>query len=241
MEVSTHGSAKLRRLFNRACADYQLLQDGDRVLVAVSGGKDSMVLTRLLGERARLHKPRIEVAAVHVVMDNVPYATDQDYLRQYCEECGVQLHVVHTHFDPTTDRRKTPCFLCSWYRRKALFLYASEHGYTKVALGHHQDDILVTMLMNLTFEGSFSSMPPLLPMAHYPVSLIRPLCLVPEAMVRDEATLLGVRPQHKLCPYETTTRRTTMQGIYQQLEQMNPEARYSMWRALQGRSQSNEG
>lgn len=223
---------RLRRLFHRGCADYQLLEDGDRVLVALSGGKDSMVLARLLGEQARLHKPRIQVAAAHVVMDNIPYATDLDYLQHYCQEYGLPLEIIHTAFDASTDRRHTPCFLCSWYRRKALFQYAEAQGYNKVALGHHQDDILVTLLMNLTFEGSLGTMRPLMQMEHYPLSVIRPLCLVPETLTRTLADEMQLPPQRKLCPYETTTRRDDMQRIFHQLEEMNPEARYSMWRAI---------
>lgn len=229
---TSHTLTRLRRLFHKGCADYHLLEDGDRVLVALSGGKDSMVLARLLGEQARLHKPRIEVAAAHVVMDNIPYATDLDYLQHYCQEYGMPLEVIHTTFDATTDRRHTPCFLCSWYRRKALFQYAEAKGYNKVALGHHQDDILVTLLMNLTFEGSLDTMRPLMQMKHYPLAVIRPLCLAPEELTRSLAEEMQLPPQRSLCPYETATRRDDMQRIFRQLQEMNPEARYSMWRAV---------
>lgn len=223
---------KLRRLFNRGCADYGLLADGDRVLIALSGGKDSMVLTQLLGERARLHKPQIEVEAVHVVMDNIPYASDLDYLQDYCSECGVRLTVLHTSFDASTDTRRTHCFLCAWNRRKTLFEYASANGFNKVALGHHQDDILASLLMSMTFEGAFATMPPILPMEHYPLSIIRPMCIVPQALIQSYAIEAGVQPQKARCPYETETRRTSMENILRQLEAMNPEARYSLWNAM---------
>ena len=223
---------RLKRLFNKACGDYALLQDSDRVLVAVSGGKDSMLLARLMAERSRLHKPKISVAAAHVVMDNIPYAADEDYLRDYCQGFGIDLHVLHTRFDPTTDRRHTPCFLCSWYRRKALFEYAAEHGFNKVALGHHQDDFLVTLLMNETFEGSFSTMKPAMPMEHYPFTLIRPLCLIPEPLLKDVADAEGIKPLQKDCPYERATHRTAMTDIFRRLEDLNPDVRHSLWLAL---------
>lgn len=191
-----------------------------------------MVLTRLLAERARLHVPHFEVAAAHIVMDNVPYASSATYLQQYCSALGVPLHILHARFD--TDTRQRPaCFLCSWHRRKTLFQFAQQEGYNKVALGHHQDDLLVTLLMNLTFEGSFSTMAPLLPMEHYPINLIRPLCLVPEALIREFATTEGIQPPVRQCPYENTTRRTTMTEFLHQLEAINPEARYSLLHALQ--------
>lgn len=223
---------KLKRLFGRGCGEYALLADGDRVLVAVSGGKDSMALTHLLAQQAQLHKPRIQVEAAHVVMDNIPYETDAEYLHQFCSEHGIRLHILHTSFDPTTDHRHTPCFLCAWHRRKALFSFAAELGFNKVALGHHQDDVLTTMLMSLTYEGAFSAMPASLPMEHYPLTLIRPLLLVPENLIKEWAEEHGIRKQKHNCPYERTTRRTDLHRILQQLEALNPEVRYSMWRAM---------
>lgn len=273
MTAHTHYT-KLQRLFRKACGDYGLLADGDRVLVALSGGKDSMVLARLLAGQARRHVPRIEVAAAHVVMDNIPYAADHEYLRQFCEEGGVPLTILHTRFDTSAPeaapeaesgflqeiapakgetaapagsapmvphrqsdgayrrRQKTPCFLCAWYRRKALFEYATQQGYNKIALGHHQDDFLVTLLMNLTYEGRFESMQPMLPMKHYPLSLIRPLCLSPESLIAETATTLGVQPLPHKCPHDRATRRDSLTAIFRQLEALNPEARYSMWKSL---------
>lgn len=223
---------KIRREFRRACAEYDLLEDGDRILVALSGGKDSLMLLRLMAEQARIHKPRIEVAAAHVVMDNIPYATEDGYLQEYCERLGVRLHVLHAAFDESTDKRKTKCFLCAWNRRKALFRFATEQGYTKVALGHHQDDFLVTWLLNITYEGSTDGMRPKMPMQHYPIQVIRPLCLVQEQWIREVAEREGWAKMKRLCPYETATRRTDMTRILSELESLNPEARYSMWHAL---------
>ena len=161
---------KIRRLFRKACADYRLLEDGDRVLVALSGGKDSLELVRLMAEQSRIHKPKIEVEVAHVIMDNIPYETDRTYIKEFCEQAGVKLHILHASFDESTDRRKTKCFLCSWHRRKALFSFARDNNFNKVALGHHMDDVLITMLMNLTFEGTTSSMQPMMKMRHYPIS-----------------------------------------------------------------------
>lgn len=223
---------KIRRLFNKGCVEYGLLEDGDRILLAVSGGKDSLELVRLMGRRAKIFKPRIEVKAVHVVMDNIPYESDTSYLKAFCEENGVALEVLHSCFEESTDRRKTKCFLCSWNRRKALLQYATEHGFNKVALGHHQDDILTTMLMNITFEGSFSTMMPKLKMEHYPVSIIRPLCLVKESMIREYAERAGFHKQKAACPFEEVTKRAKMQEVFNELEEINPEARNSMWKAI---------
>lgn len=221
---------KITRLFRRACAEYSLLEDGDKVLVALSGGKDSLMLTRLLARQQKIFKPRIQVAAAHVVMDNIPYESDTAYLQDFCRAEDIDLHVLHSSFDESTDKRKTHCFLCAWNRRKALFEFARDNGYNKVALGHHMDDFLVTMLMNMTFEGSFGGMTPLMPMRHYPLSVIRPMCLVHESMIESVAG--EFRKQKRSCPYEHDTQRTRMTQLLRELEEINPEARYSMWKAV---------
>ena len=223
---------KVLKQFNKGCVDYHLLDDGDRILIALSGGKDSLELVRLLAQRSRIFKPQIEVEAAHIIMDNIPYETDRSYIQHFCEENGIKLHILHSSFDESTDPRKTRCFLCAWNRRKTLFEFAVSHGFNKIALGHHMDDILVTLLMNITFEGSHSTMQPSLTLKHYPLTIIRPLCLVHEADIRLVAEELHFCKQKTLCPYEETTRRADMQAIFQQLEQMNPEARYSLWRSV---------
>ena len=160
---------KVLKQFNKGCVDYHLLEDGDRILIALSGGKDSLELVRLLAQRARIYKPHIEVEAAHIIMDNIPYETDRSYIQHFCEENGIKLHILHSSFDESTDPRKTRCFLCAWNRRKTLFEFAVNHGFNKIALGHHMDDILVTLLMNITFEGSHSTMQPSLSLKHYPL------------------------------------------------------------------------
>lgn len=232
---------QIRHKFHAACGDFALLEDGDRVLVAVSGGKDSLMLLRLLAERARLYKPRFTVEAAHVVMDNIPYETDRSFLQRFCDNLGVTLHILHSSFDESTDRRKTKCFLCAWNRRKTLFQFATERGFNKVALGHHQDDFITTWLMNVTFEGSVDTMRPAMPMRHYPLTVIRPLCLVHEEWIEEVAAASktggnegkAFERQKTPCPYETVTRRADMNAIFHQLQQLNPEARFSLWRAIQ--------
>ena len=140
---------RLMRRFHMACADYGLLEDGDHVLIGLSGGKDSLLLTELLGRQARIYKPSIRVTAVYVSVENIGYQTDVTYLQSYCEEWGVPFVHKTTRYDelPAEHRNKNHCFLCSWYRRKALFDVAREMGCNKIALGHHRDDILETLLL----------------------------------------------------------------------------------------------
>lgn len=227
--------SKIKKLFNKGCTDHHLLSDGDRILIALSGGKDSLMLARLLALRSRIYSPRISVEAAHVIMDNIPYETDRSYLQAFCDELGIKLHILHSLFDESTDPRKTRCFLCAWNRRKTLFNFAVENGFNKIALGHHNDDIIVTYLMNITFEGSAHTMPPILQLEHYPLQIIRPLCLVHEDDIREMAEKLGFQKQKALCPYEEVTNRKAMTDVFHHLQSLNPEARYSLSRVALGK------
>ena len=244
---------RLKERFVKAMATYHLIEDDDRILVGLSGGKDSLLLTELLAKRAKIDHPRFSVEALHVRMENIHYETDTSYLQQFCDSLGIRLHVKTTRFEVFDEnnaadneiikfkvqsskfkrRQKQPCFLCSWNRRKEMFNLAQELGCNKIALGHHQDDIIHTTLLNLCFQSRFGTMPALLKMRKMPLTIIRPLCLIPEADIKAYAKLQGYQKQQKLCPYETNSHRTDIKQIYDRLEQLNPEVRYSIWSALE--------
>ena len=137
-----------------------------------------------------------------------------------------------TSFDPSSDRRKTPCFLCSWYRRKALFEIAKEGNFNKIALGHHQDDLFETLLMNMTFQGSFATMPPRLSMEKFDMTIIRPLCLIAENELSELARMENYPRQEKNCPYEKDSHRTEIRKILQQLQSLSPQLRGHLWNSM---------
>ena len=220
----------IRERFVKAFATYHLLEDDDHVLVALSGGKDSLCLLEMLGKRAKISHPRFCVEAIHVRMENIAYETSTTYLEQFCKDLDIPLHIVTTRFEPSD--KKPPCFLCSWYRRKEIFNLAQALGCNKIALGHHQDDLLHTCLMNQFYQGRFDTMPALLRMRKMPLSIIRPLCMVEEADIQRYAELRGYEKQIKLCPYETDSHRDDMRALFEQIQQQNPEARHSLWNAL---------
>lgn len=223
---------RIQKCFNKGVVQYGLLEDGDKILVGLSGGKDSLALLELLALRSRIYKPKFSVVAAHVVMKNISYESDMDYLRSYAESLGVPFICYETSFDPSTDTRKSPCFLCSWNRRKALFTVAKEQGCNKIALGHHMDDILETLLMNMTFQGAFSTMPPKLVMRKFDMTIIRPMCLVHEADLLQMAAYRGYKKQIKNCPYEKDSNRSSIKEVFHTLEKLNPEARYSLWGSM---------
>ena len=221
---------RIRERFVKAFVTYHLLEDGDYVLVGLSGGKDSLCLLEMLGKRAKIDQPKFRVEAIHVRMENISYETSTDYLEQFCKELDVPLHIVTTRFEASD--KKPPCFLCSWNRRKQLFNLAQELGCNKIALGHHQDDLLHTCLMNQFYQGRFDTMPALLKMRKMPLSIIRPFCMVEESDIRRYAELRDYEKQVKLCPYETASHRDDMRRLFEQIQRMNPEARHSLWNAI---------
>lgn len=237
---------KLNERFVKAFVTYKLLEDDDHVLVGLSGGKDSLLLTELLAKRARIDRPRFKVEAVHVRMENIHYETSTDYLQQFCNNLGIPLHIVTTSFDhsdisyslnhsPLTihKKEKPACFLCSWNRRKQLFNLAQELGCNKIALGHHRDDLIHTSLMNLMYQGRFDTMTPILEMRKMPLAIIRPLCLIDEEQISQYAVLSNYEKQVKQCPFEHETNRTTATELFATMEQMNPEVRHSIWNAIE--------
>ena len=238
---------RLNERFVKAMATYHLIEDDDHILVGLSGGKDSLLLTELLAKRARIDHPRFKVEALHVRMENIRYESDTSYLQQFCEDLGIRLHLKTTSFNldhlenpdnlenldrQRLRRQKQPCFLCSWQRRKELFNLAQQLGCNKIALGHHQDDLIHTALMNITFQGRFDTMPASLKMRKMPLTIIRPLCMMEESDIKAYAEMQGYQKQAKLCPYETDSHRTDIKRLFDQMEQINPEARFSIWRAL---------
>lgn len=223
---------KVQEKVKKAIFEYGLIADGDRILIGLSGGKDSLALVDLLGRRSKIFNPRFEVVVAHIVMTNIPYCSDMDYLKSCADEHGLPFIVHETSFDASTDTRKSPCFLCSWTRRKALFDIAKKYACNKIALGHHQDDILETLLMNMIHQGAIGTMPPRLKMDKFDMEIIRPMCLVEEKELIRIATWKGYRKQIKNCPYESGSCRSDMKEVLARLEAINPEARYSLWNSM---------
>lgn len=223
---------RIHKQFNRATKEYAMLHDGDKILIALSGGKDSLTMLQLMAERSRIYKPQISIVAAHVRMSNIPYSADSKFLEEFCKNLGVELQILESGFDASTDKCKSPCFLCSWNRRKALFTLAQEIGCNKIALGHNMDDFIETMLMNMTFQGTFSAMAPVMKMDKFPMTIIRPLCLVNENDVEKYSCERQFPPLNKNCPYENSSHRKSMKDMLAHLETLNPEARYNLWGAM---------
>jgi len=224
---------KFNRFFRKAVNTYGLIPLGATVISGLSGGKDSLALLEQLADaryRKQLHH---NVIAVHVRMQNISYQADVEYLSDFCKRLDVPFLIYDTSFDLESDHRKSPCFLCSWQRRKALFEVAKQHKSNIIALGHHQDDMIETLLMNMAFQGSIASMPPKLTMEKFDMKIIRPFALLTEADIQRYSDIKKFQPTIKNCPYEKGSFRAEIKKMVSQLAQLNPKVRSSIFAAMQ--------
>jgi len=193
----------LARRLSRAQRDFGLIEDGDRVLVALSGGKDSAALLHVLTFWRRQAAVDFEVAAVHVEVDG---AAGNDRRREavarLAASVGVPIDFVAMPRDtgPAPGGREThPCFRCAWHRRESLFHWAGSHGFGKLALGHHLDDAAETVLMNLLYKGGLDGMAPRRVYFGGKVTLIRPLILAEEKELARVTACLDHEPSVCAC------------------------------------------
>lgn len=220
------------RKTGKAIYDYGLIENGDKILVGVSGGKDSLALLEVLALRARDKKHNYCVVAAHIAVQNVAYEVDEEYVRQFCEQLGVVF--IHRTIEAGVHEGsdKPACFVCSWNRRKALFEIAREEGCNKLALGHHRDDAVESLLMSMMFNGTIASMPPKLTMFDGTFTLIRPLIYQSNEATARYALYRNFRKQKKQCPYERATHRDAVARIIQEMESLSPHVKNNLFAAM---------
>lgn len=220
------------RKVGKAIHDYCLIEPGDQILVGVSGGKDSLALLEVLALRARDPKQKYTVVAAHIAVENVAYEVDGEYVEQLCRDLGVKYVHRTIGAEVREGSDKPACFVCSWHRRKALFEIAKEEGCHKLALGHHRDDAVESLLMSMMFNGTIASMPPRLEMFDHTFTLIRPLIYLTNEETRRYAEFRNFKKQKKNCPYEQATQRETVGRLIQQMEKLSPHVRSNLFAAM---------
>ncbi len=199
-------SPKLSSLIDKAVFDYHLIEKGDRILIGASGGKDSTALIKYFADRARRPDCAFEYKALFIKSDFAPDFPEGilSLFRQW-EVPFEQLNV--NVLERVKPGQKMSCWWCSTQRRTELLNYAISNGYNKIALGHHMDDILETLIMNMLNKGELASMPPSLKYDNFPVTVIRPLCYVSVERLIAEAEQGGYAGYTCTCDYQDNSGR----------------------------------
>jgi tRNA 2-thiocytidine biosynthesis protein TtcA len=227
--------ARIAKKATQAITEFGLIDDGDRVMVGLSGGKDSWALMQILDVLRRRAPIDFSVVAVNV---NSGYTNFRhDLVTEACRARGWECHIEHTTIgavmDDILDDGDTPCSLCARLRRGVLYRLAAQHGATKIALGHHLDDVVETLLLNLFFQGSLKAMPAKLVSNNRRHVVIRPLVYVTEAEARTYTQECGLPVIGCCCPAcgDLSLKRQRIKRMIAEFELEHPDVKHSMIKA----------
>jgi tRNA 2-thiocytidine biosynthesis protein TtcA len=236
MPYASELETRIAKKVTRAITEHNLIEDGDRVMIGLSGGKDSWALIQILDVLRR--RAPIDFSLVAVNIDSGYDGYEHHRLTEACAARGWELHVEHTSIGETIeeilDTSDTPCSLCARLRRGALYRLARQVGATKIALGHHADDFIETLLLNVFFQGSIKAMPARLVSDDGAHVVIRPLAYVLESEARAYAKEAELPVIGCCCPAcgDLSLQRQRMKRLVAQLEVEHPEIKSSILKAL---------
>jgi tRNA 2-thiocytidine biosynthesis protein TtcA len=224
----------LKKWLEKAVMDYGMIAAGDRLLVGVSGGMDSMAMLDLL------NTPMVFVPPFSLVVVHIDSGFDPDYagyetLERYLQDGGYDFVLEKTDIGPLSHsefNRKNPCFLCSRLRRKRIFEIAAARGCNKIAFAHHRDDIIETLLINLFYGREISTMLPDQTIFGGKLHIIRPLAYLQEELVKKYGKERGFPMIENGCPTSRTSRRRYVKDLLNDLGRENPQIRENIWKAM---------
>ncbi len=234
-EEHAHLERRLTRDMAQAVRDFSMIEEGDKVMVAISGGKDSYTMLHLLRRMQKTAPISFDLVAVNLDQGHPGYPVER--LRGWLEQQGYDFRIVHEDTYSVVKEKvpegKTYCSLCSRLRRGILYSLAQELGCTKIALGHHRDDVLATLMLNLVFAGQLKAMPPKLRSDDGRNIVIRPLVFAAESTIARYAELerFPILPCD-LCGSQENLQRKQMQALLDELERKNAGTKQSMLAAL---------
>jgi len=226
---------RINKKITRAIREFDLIQEGDRVLLGVSGGKDSLTLLRELALRRKVMEPHFTLESVCFLNDFSSSEIPVDFLKEVHQEWGVPLKILDLPVQKrsSTDR-KLGCYWCSIQRRAALLEEATQGNFDKVVLGHHLDDIIETFFMNMLYQGKLEPMQIKVDYDRFPFQLIRPLVYVEEQEIIRYATEMGWQQITCQCDFSQNSIRKTVRQKIEELTKGNPNWKQSILRtALQ--------
>jgi tRNA 2-thiocytidine biosynthesis protein TtcA len=236
MSYASPLETRIAKKVTKAIVDYSLIEDGDRVMVGLSGGKDSWALMQIL--HVLRQRAPIAFSIIGVTVDSGYDGYRHDLISKTCEERGWEYRIVHTEIGENIEdllaENATPCSLCARFRRGVLYRLATEVGASKIALGHHLDDFIETLLLNLFFAGALKAMPARLVSDNGEHVVIRPLVGVTEAEARNYAKASALPIIGCCCPAcgDLSLQRQRIKRLIAELEVEHPEIKNSMIRAL---------
>ena len=220
-------------LMRKAIQKYNMIQPGDRIAVAVSGGKDSMVLLDAMNRLKCFYPLEFEIGAIYI---DIGFESNAELpLRNYCDKNNIEFCVSKSSIKTIAfdiEKAKSPCSLCSRMRRAALCCAAKELGYNKIALGHNMDDAVETFMMNLMYNGKNECFEPIMLYDDINISIIRPMISVPEKEIKSYAVKQNLPVVSKVCPIDGKTDREKIKNIIKDLEKENRYAKKNIYTAI---------
>ena len=225
---------KMMGLMRRCIDDYHMIEAGDRIAVGVSGGKDSLTLLSVLAAlRAYYPKPfALEALSIDMGLGGMDFAP----VEALCRELDVPFTIRHTEIGKIIfdyRKEKNPCSMCAKMRRGALNDLILEHGFNKVALGHHFDDAVETMLMSLLYEGRIGCFEPVTYLSRTGVTQIRPMLYVGEQAIENFAARMRLPVVHNTCPADKHTKRQEVKELIVTLQAQYPDLKTKIFGAMQ--------
>ncbi len=210
---------------------YHLIENGDKIAVGVSGGKDSLVLLKALNDFKKFGLYDFKLIAINIDI----YSGKEDYsrLQQFCDDIGVELVIERTDIKQIVfdlRQEKNPCSLCAKMRRGALNAVCNRLGCNKLALGHHLQDVVTTFFMSLFYEGRLSTMQPISYMSNTKITLIRPLYLVEESKIVNASKDFPILKSK--CPADKDSKRQEIKALVKRLEQEIPNSKKRIEHAI---------
>ena len=244
-EIERSIITKYRKLiwapFMRAIQDYQLIQEGDKVAVCISGGKDSFLLAKCIEELSRHGKFPFQVE--YLVMDPGYHPKNRKLIEENAKKLNLSIHIFETNiFESVKEIKNSPCYLCARMRRGNLYAFAKELGCNKIALGHHFDDVIETILMSTLYGGEFRTMMPKLHSENFSgMELIRPLYLIREESIISWAKYNGLTFLNCACRFteqvnntkEQDSKRKEIKELIKELKQKNPYIEMNLFRSVE--------